>query len=523
MMGPVGWMSHPDAFFAAFDSLVADARAQGLHLVPSFLWETFLFPDLAGEPRGRLFVPGSDSRKLAERFISEFVTRYKDNDAILFWELGNEMNLQADLDVSCDACSSSPACAGAAEICVGCGTPCKRTAADNILSCNDCRGISSEQQDLGAFSGAIATLIHGIDSKRMVSSGDTLPRFAAYHLARQAGNYVSDTPDQFDSTILQLHPDGVDLISIHPYPEGVDVSPSRFGDSDLAGAALVARLHALALQHGKKLYIGEYGEVLGGSVTCGGDLVTCGGDATKWYSRRMLDAIVREGVEFSGMWAYEAYEDIRCPMVPNCYTVTNADPFIDYMETRQKAFGTCAGAADGAGCPGGTCTSAVCQPPLTPPPVAPASLAHLAFATANDVKDWIVFTNCTACTPGTFTVDAGKHLARLVSHDLPCTGDCAYPGVYAATPRFPVTAGHVTLRFSARSTTANGIVRFTAWDAQKQQVGGYDVAVAVAAEPVTNGITFSLPATATAVDATAVLFAPDSTMELSSIEIDGQP
>ncbi|HTL13600.1 MAG TPA: LytTR family DNA-binding domain-containing protein, partial [Thermomonas sp.] len=52
-------------------------------------------------------------------------------------------------------------------------------------------------------------------------------------------------PAQFEQTLLDLHPDGVDLISIHAYlGPGSDVSPDRFGDPDLAGAATVARLQA---------------------------------------------------------------------------------------------------------------------------------------------------------------------------------------------------------------------------------------------------------------------------------------
>jgi hypothetical protein len=524
MKGPTGWAAHPDAYFAAFDALVTDARARGLHLVPSLLWETFLFPDLAGEPRGQLFVRDSPSRKLAERFITQFVTRYKDDDTILFWELGNELNLQADLDVTCDACSGSPACLGLASICVGCGTPCKRTSADNLYSCNDCRSVSSAQEDLGAFSADLAALIHGLDPTRSVSSGNTLPRYSAYHQSRAPGaDWTGDTPEQFDSALLNLHPAGVDLISIHPYPEGADVSPARFGDSDLAGVALLARIHALALKNGKKLYVGEYGQVNGGGGTCGSAPFTCGGDATKWFSRRMADALVREGVEYSGMWAFEAYEDIRCPTVPNCYTVTDSDPFMDHLALRQKAFGTCAAAADSSTCPGGTCMSQVCLPALTPPASAPQSIGHATFASADDVKAWATFTNCTGCAQGTFAVDGAQKVARLVSHDLPCTGTCAYPGAYAFPPAVPVQPGHLTLRFSARTTSEKGRVAITPRDSGKQPLTEYDVAVTTLAQPGTNGVTFQLPDGTADVQVTLQLLAPNATLEVGSIDLEWQP
>jgi hypothetical protein len=310
---------------------------------------------------------------------------------------------------------------------------------------------------------------------------------------------------------------------MHAYSEGVDVSPARFGDSDLAGAALLTHIHSLALQNGKKLYVGEFGELNGGGGTCGGEAFTCAGDATKWYSRRFLDAVVREGVEYAGVWAFEAYEDVRCPAVPDCYTVTNTDPFMDYLATREKAYGSCAAAADGAGCPGGTCTGKVCLPPLTPPPTAPSSIAHFAFFTAADITDWLAFTNCSGCTPGTFTVDSGQKLARLVTYDLPCTGSCAYPGTYAATPLVPVQPGHLSIRFMARSTTPSARVQITAFDAQNKPIDGYDLAVTTSTESSSNGITFKLPDATASVGATAAVLAPDSTLELISVDLDWQP
>ena len=37
MTGPSGWVEHPDVYFAAFDALLADARARGIRLMPSLL------------------------------------------------------------------------------------------------------------------------------------------------------------------------------------------------------------------------------------------------------------------------------------------------------------------------------------------------------------------------------------------------------------------------------------------------------------------------------------------------------
>src|SRR5262249_49654196 len=146
-----GWIADPAAYFAAFDALVTDARNRGLRLVPSLLWNPYLFPDLAHEPAGSLFTPGTATRRLAERYVTEVVTRYRGNPAILFWEIGNELNLQADLDVSdCSVCGASQS--GCASLAPPLGTPCARTQADNYFSCDDCRGVTgSAQEDLAHF------------------------------------------------------------------------------------------------------------------------------------------------------------------------------------------------------------------------------------------------------------------------------------------------------------------------------------------------------------------------------------
>src|SRR5207244_981081 len=98
--------------------------------------------------------------------------------------------------------------------------------------------------------------------------------------------------------------------SIHPYP-GLDLA--RFGDPDPSGVALVARTEQLVAAADKRLYVGEYGELNAGSVTCGAEQVVCGGDPARSGSRRILDAIVTDGIAYSGLWAFEAYGNSDCP------------------------------------------------------------------------------------------------------------------------------------------------------------------------------------------------------------------
>src|SRR5262245_19277819 len=346
-----GWIADREVYLGLFDLLVKDARRYGLHLVPSLLWNNLLFPDLAGEPGGQLFVPGSASRTLAESYVTSVVSRHKDDETILFWEIGNELNLGADIDVSCDTCQGNTACL--VPTVSDLGTPCRRTSQDNYFSCNACRGVSSPQEDLVSFVSDMAALIRGIDPSHSVSSGFAMPRPSAYHLAHQpcpACDWTLDTPDQYEEELLRLHPPGVDVMSIHAYP-GADLA--RFGDSDLAGAGLLARTQTIAVAAGKQLYVGEYGEQGGGTVSCaGGASVTCAGDPNRIGTRRILDTIVAAGIPWSALWAFEGYGD-TC----TCYTVVASDPFMDVVRAHQQAAGSCEGRADGTACPVGTCTA----------------------------------------------------------------------------------------------------------------------------------------------------------------------
>jgi hypothetical protein len=361
LVGPTGWGANPDAFFAAFDALVADASARGLHLVPSLLWQPYLFPDQVGAPVGQLFVPGSLARTTAENYIRAVVSRYRGNDTILFWEIGNELNLLADIDESCNV-NPDGSCGDHPEQCQvntapALGTPSCRTAADNYFSCNACRGVSSAQQDLSQFSEAIAELIHGLDPGKPVSSGDSHPRPSAYHLSYSpcpACDWSPDTEDQYRAALANLHPDAVDVVSVHHYPGDVE----RFGSTDGAGNALLAVAKDQATTLGKILYVGEFGELSDTTITCG-DTQVCGGSAQKFFTTRLLDDFVQVDVPYAAVWAWEFFQ--FCPAVPTCFDVEPGDATIQAIATHNRAYDSCMGLPDGALCPIGHCLASVCR------------------------------------------------------------------------------------------------------------------------------------------------------------------
>jgi hypothetical protein len=509
-----GWSADEAAYFRAFDMMLTDAGARGLRVIPSLLWNLYLFPDIAREPTSMLFRPGSASRNLAERYVSAVVKRYSNESAILFWELGNELNLLADLDVSkCTVCPGdvANACGGLAP---AAGTPCKRSAADNFFSCNSCRKVSSLDQDLGQFAGAIAALIHSLDPAHPISSGHGYPRPSALHLAASPCPNCDFTPDsraEYQSALANLHPAGLDIVSVHHYP-GADAA--RFGDSDSAGIELLNQTVVSTAALGKQLYVGEYGELRGGSVTCEGATETCGGEPGRTATRRLLDAFVARKVPWTALWAYK-FEPF-CAGVPSCFTVDDTDPFMNALVAHERAYNACVGAPTGAPCPIGVCTGGACTP---------VTKADWTFAADASLTSWQHWTNCTGCKPETFALAAISTgtVATLSSFDLPCTGACVFPGSYVRSPLLPSTQGHAIATFKLRASAPGSKVRLFA-----AQSNGSEVAQSIASVPMskdfaTVSVGLDVPPTAATVGVRLDLLTPNATMEIARVTVIWEP
>jgi hypothetical protein len=142
------------------------------------------------------------------------------------------------------------------------------------------------------------------------------------------------------------------------------------------------------------------------------------------------------------------------------------------------------------------------------------------FGGASGTSGWTVFTNCTSCTPGTFTSTTGY--AELASHDLPCTGSCSYPGAYAFSPSVAASPGHLTLRFQARAAAAAAAVNVTAFDAGKNALA-QTVANVDAGALSTSGATFTLPANTASVVAEVQVTSPNGTLDVASVQLFWQP
>ncbi len=506
-----GWNANPTAFLAAFDQLVADARARGLRLIPSLLWQFYLFADINNAPVQDLFTPGTATRLMANAYITAIVSRYANDPVILAWELGNELNLLADLDVStCNVCPGNPSPNACGTLVPSLGTPCQRSTLDNIFSCNSCRGVSTAVEDLGQFAASMATLVHGLDPGKPFSTGHAYPRAAAWHLSRSPCpncDWTADDVTQYESALLNLHPAGVDIISAHHYAED-----GRFGSADTVLVNLLNLTQDIAVRNGRQFYVGEYGEPRAGSVTCG-TTESCNGDADKLITRRLVSAMEEAGVAWSALWAWEFLQ--FCADVPTCYTVRDDDEVVPWLTAHQTARGSCAGQADLTACPAGHCQGGQCVPKV---------VLAWDFETAGSEAGFLHWTNCANGAGESFgrvNGPPGRQVLELRSGDL-LTSGCNFAGAYALSPVVAATGGTLLLH-AVGQAPGGAVVRVQFFDATNAQLGDAPVTVAPGTTWRAFGRSFTAPAGTASVQLRLEVVAANAWVGLDELRLDWRP
>lgn len=190
----------------AFTRMLSAADTLGIELVPTLLPDIHLIPGYLkqqGSSEGGLpgyLTPGNAANTLALDYVNAIVTRYRNDPRVLFWEIGDEYNREADLPVQTGG----------------------RSATDFVTS-----------DQIRAFLIQIALRIKQIDKKHPLSSGNGDMRPNSWHL-RQAmlshradlppGSYpLDDTRDTFDQYTQMMDfftPAPIDIVSVHQSPPG---------------------------------------------------------------------------------------------------------------------------------------------------------------------------------------------------------------------------------------------------------------------------------------------------------------
>ena len=218
-------------YFRRMDQVVHAAEHNNIGLIPSLFWRLATVSELLGENRDQLGNPNSKAGRFIRQYTQEMVSRYKDSPAIWGWEFGAEANLGADLP---NPGTRRPA-----------GKLTNRTTASV-----DRTRLTSAQ--LRAAFILFANTVRKMDSTRMIDSGTTLPRPAAWHLARGEG-WKPDTVEQGFSTLLGLTPDPLNVLSVHIYEKAKEHYPEAGGT-----AGVMALVMKQAQSVGKPLFIGEF-------------------------------------------------------------------------------------------------------------------------------------------------------------------------------------------------------------------------------------------------------------------------
>lgn len=266
------WQTDPQEYWTLVDKMFDDLDRADIQLVPTFVWNVFQFPALANETVGAMIRdPRSKSRMLLVQYIEDFIDRYKSRKTVLFYELTNELNLWADLDHRKQCMDGTPA--------------------PTLAKCSVMDHFSTDE--MVAFSRQLVSRIKRLDPGKSVSSGYSLPRPSAYHLALQpafspqGADWTVDTIEQFKDNLSQTQT-VFDIISIHLYPNTRGVGYERIAGHEYE---ILSDVSALARAARKRVFLGEFGDV----------------ENTTFMSH-ISDKTASATVDYAAVWVWEFYQ-----------------------------------------------------------------------------------------------------------------------------------------------------------------------------------------------------------------------
>ncbi len=264
------YLENEARYFALLDSVVQAAEETGVGLIPSLFWNVPTVPDLVGEPVNQWGNPKSKTHAFMRDYVRKVVTRYRKSPAIWGWEFGNEYTLMADLP---NAAQHRP------PVVPELGTPVFRSELDEL-------SYTMIRTALQAF----ASEVRRYDKRRMITSGNGLPRPSAWHQEARL-SWEQDSCEQYLQVLFLDNPAPMNLVSIHVYGE-----EKRFNGTPTQTEML--RLTREACEKQKRvLFVGEFG-------------VGWKQDRAKEKEAftRLLSAIESCEVPLAALWVYD-YQD----------------------------------------------------------------------------------------------------------------------------------------------------------------------------------------------------------------------
>ena len=235
------WVTNPELFWSQFDQLMGDIASRGLFVIPSIGYSDWhevvndAFPGTNESVNDFVLNETSVSRRVALQYFNDLVTRYASNPSILFWELGNELNLMVNLP--------APHC-------------------DPAEQC-----FNTDQ--MVALTESLVAAVNNADpsSNRPISSGFSAPRPSAWHMehcpvtgacpADPTGGtfWTVDTKEQWMEQLTSQQ-QSVDVWSIHYYNTS---GTSCFFETCVNDMSVISAADDAAAAARAALYVGEFG------------------------------------------------------------------------------------------------------------------------------------------------------------------------------------------------------------------------------------------------------------------------
>lgn len=224
------WRDSPATYWSYFDAVVADAKAKGIKLIPTIVWNVCAFPDLAGTTLNDMVSnPSSAARTLLSQYVTDLTSRYATESTIQMWELVNELDVLADVgSISC---------------------------APSVLTTDDAVW----------FMQWFGQTLRAADPVRAISSGNSDPRFHAAHTRAHPNpnpDWTADDQNMLESHLAYVNPPPIDVASVHFYNtancnSALARNNQRLGIVGPANPSAL-RYYARAIQRGgKALFVGE--------------------------------------------------------------------------------------------------------------------------------------------------------------------------------------------------------------------------------------------------------------------------
>jgi hypothetical protein len=266
------YLQDKEKYFKLLDGVVQAAEESNVGLIADLFWANSAVPDLVGEPRDQWGNSQSKTRQFMRTYIREVVSRYVNSPAIWGWEFGNEYNLSLD----------------------------NPDAWRNLRAANPRLGITRSRGPDDALTTEIFTsalsdfarTVRAIDGHRMLLTGNSIPRFSAYHMETNRGN-GADNAEQFATMLLRQNPGPFNPICIHTAP----MSPMpHFAKRPVSYNELIQTCAGAAHSASKSLYIEEF-------ITCN-PKTDCSIATRREYVNEVLAAIQAHNVPLASVWVY---------------------------------------------------------------------------------------------------------------------------------------------------------------------------------------------------------------------------